>query len=266
MSPPGVAYRRLVLALSPDGASDQSLEAAARLAGLMRIDVLALCVEDERAYAAVSHVFTNEAVFGRPVLRAVDVNQLARDYRVFARRTERKLKSLTRGSGVRLHVESRRGEKDRVLATVLRDDDILATFEPAWLAISQKTEIAYDDVARTTFAIPTKMTAAEGVIAVVGDGEAAALARRLAGETGARIEKWEWDDAMDAPPTSTFRRDLRALDDPAIARRVLRDLVRLVIIGQDALNDDRIPTLRRLAAEHRTPVLALTSRRNGGEN
>ncbi|MEO1293189.1 MAG: hypothetical protein AAFV62_10225 [Pseudomonadota bacterium] len=251
------AFTRLVLALSPEGASDQSLETAASLARHLGLEMLALCLEDEQCYLAVSHGFTAEIVFGESAPRPVDAAQLEADFRRLAARMERRLAALAERMGLTTAIERRRGRAESALRSSLRAGDIMVRFQPPTM-LGRTPPVPSGEGAGAELAVPAEVSAREGVIAVIGDGAALTPARQIAAATGAGVEAWgEQERTVSEGPISDVSHDLRALDDPASAQRVFRDRVMLLLVGADAPRNERLSALIQRALSHRTPVLSV---------
>ncbi len=252
--------RRLVLALPPTAASEESLRSALAIAASLQLELLALLIEDERAFGAVGYGFGDEysANFATP--RTKDLPDLETEFGLWARRLERRIAAAAAGARLAFAVERVRGGVAARLTERLGREDVLAVLEPtgaldrAFGAQSALSACAEGICAALT--VPARPFGETGAIVVLDAGgprdAAELLARAIAAATGARVEIWSNRNsglAEDVP--------FAALGDELALRRRLRDSVRLLVAPADGAMTPQAAGVLAMAARTGTPVLRL---------
>lgn len=263
--------QRLVLVLTPGGASAPAVAEALSLARCLQLPIRALLVEDVRVLAAAGHPFSCEIGSVHGPLRSIDVACVDRDYGIVARRLETQLR--TAAGGLPFELVRARGVPERLLDTSLAAGDLATFFQPAGpfdrvfaaLRAGRRTQGRWS----MDLELPSSLTAASGCIAVLAAGAedratiefGAALAQRAARP----FEVWLPPAAPAAlAGTGVLARTLRRVDLPSdrvtIAER-LRATVRMLVIAP-TVGQATQERLVDLATRSRTAML--TVRRGAG--
>lgn len=260
--------RRLVLALPPDGASREGLRAAAGMADLIGAELLALFLEDERLLSAAAYVFPTGSAPGGAPPRMIEAARLEQELRRAALRMERRLRELTARARFAARFERLRGPMETALAERLEPLDVLVLFEPAEAGArvfgGHAAIITAASRERSVLSLPWRPAEArEGVVAVATPDPAhaaslIALAARIAGQAGARLEVWTpggRPPAADGPGAAATLRNLDAPQAGREIRALLAGRTRLLLL--DAAPHPALDALRALARRTGTPILSV---------
>lgn len=258
MTGASTGLRRLVLALPPSAASDESLRSALALASSLQLELLALLIEDERAFGAVSHGAGAEYRWEISTPRALDISALETEFGLWARRLERRIATEASAARLAFAVERVRGGLAAQLIGRLNREDLLAVLEPSGAFDrafgAQAALAACAEGVCAALTVPARPLGESGVIVVLDTGRALdrarALAEALALATGAPVEMWG-EEASDLAGAVA----LSSLGDEMALRRRLKDRVRLLIAPAHGPVSAGAARVLALAAKTGTPVL-----------
>lgn len=264
--------RRLVLVLDPDGAGEAGLRWTGELARLLDLQVVALMIEDERLFHAAGHRFASEISPDRATRQALDPARLDSDFRLAARRSERRLREIARAARLAVEVQRVRGSPEMTIRERIRNGDLAALFAPSSALDrtfgSHAARLRLAEGLQAALMMPPSPAVSAGtVVAVPGDADDTAplaLGRSIAGRAGADLEIWSPGASVPKtgmPPDATVR-DLDPITTATIGRLRGRPIPRLLILGA-ALTPERRERLRALAARLGAPVISLGPAREG---
>lgn len=263
--------KRMVLALPADGASDTALDVAITLARSLRLELVALLLEDESSFLAVANPNAIEVVDGSQTVRPLDTVRLEHDYGLFRRRVERRLKAVADRAEMALACESVRGPIGRTLLDDLGETDLLAVFDPPSVlarAFGALPNLAKElGAAKRVLAVPAEPTARGGKIVLLAgeraDPSSEVFARTLARLENAVLEIWKSgivaEEAGAAAPVEDVIRSTRDLETDRAMRRRLAQECRLLIVDPRARESIDFEKVIRLSRHARTPILTLSA-------
>lgn len=261
--------KRMLLALPADGASELALDAAVVLARSLKLDIVALLLEDEGGYHAVAYPSAVEFVDVTQERRPTDATRLARDYDLSLRRSERRLRDVAARANMSISCIRVRGRLDRAALADLGQADLLAVFDPpsvlarAFGALSALgREIGTPE---RVLAVPATPTARRGKVVVLAGRDRApatmAFAATLARLQDAQLEMWTSDEGSDgaaeAGPPGVVVRSAADLEREGGLRRRLAREARLLIVDPRAGQSFDLAKVIHLARRAHTPILAL---------
>jgi len=249
--------RRLVLVLDPDGAGEAGLRWTGELARLLDLQVLALMIEDERLFHAAGHGFASEIAPDRATRQALDPARLDSDFRLAARRSERRLREIARAARLAVEVQRVRGSPEMTIRERIRHGDLAALFAPSSPLDrtfgSHAARLRLAEGLQAALMMPPSPTVQAGtVVAVPGDAEDAApvaLGQGIAGRAGADLEIWSPGACVPkvGMPHDATVRDLDPITTATVRAPRGRPVPRVMILGA-ALTPDRRRRLHALAS------------------
>lgn len=268
------SFKRLVLGLQP-GAHDRTMQLAVELAGLLRLDLLGLFLEDTSLRDLASIPFSREF---RPLgggWHAIDLDRMSQDFELAARSIERKFMGAAKRLPTGYQFEVARGSMVQTFASVSRTDDIVMIVEPrspaerATPQFSWLLEGAFRSAAAVLLVPPQIVRSKGPVVAIATSSDdpsiAAAAAIAIAAKEELVIIEADGQDADDpgirmvAADTGLAIQRIAAartgLADPAACAMAFRQIQeRLIVMTRGAFTDG---AALAIAAARRVPVLVV---------
>jgi hypothetical protein len=268
-------YRRLVLDLHESAADERIMRIAAELAGLLRLDLQCLFVEDPALLALAHLPHTRELRLPGHAWENLDAERIAAEIQQAAARARRLLEEASAATGVTCVFEMRRGDPAAVMAALCEPTDIVVVAEPSRPServtgsFARRREAAYRSASAVLLIPPGTLRARGPVVAVVPampDASVATAARiaRLADENLLLVvPAGAAEAAIGAAQATGLERARIGTRKPAgrtqaaIARELARLDPRLVVVARGSLTPDGEAGLSRLAGACGVPVLAV---------
>jgi hypothetical protein len=268
------SFKRLVLGLQPS-APDRTMQLAVELAGLLRLDLLGLFLEDTSVRDLASIPFAREFRALGGGWQPIDLDRLSHDLELAARSLERMFTQAAKRLPTRTQFEVVRGPMAESIAAISRTDDIVMIMEPVSPAerVTQQffwlTEAAFRSAAAVMLVPPQIVRSTGPIVAIAAAPDdpciAAAAAIAIAAKEELVIIEADHNEANDAyvrklaADTGLTIEQVAAvkgsLPDAAAcvqAFRLLRE--RLVVMSRGAFNDT---AALAIASARKVPVLVI---------
>jgi hypothetical protein len=273
MSNPSPGFRRLVLGLQP-GAPDRSLRFAVELAGLLRLELLGLFLDDSSLRDLARIPFARE--FRGPLAgwQPIELERVSRDLEVMAASLKRMFEEAARELATEARFEVARGSLRETIGPNLRTDDILMLVEPASAAervtcqFAWLTEAAFRSAAAVLLVPPRVVRNSGPVVAIAARPDdpsiqAAAAIATVAKEKLVIIDADHHDHGelgrkvgvATGLDIERFSSRKGAFPDAATCTQAFRHLQeRLVVVSRGAF-DDSVASV--IASTRQVPVLVI---------
>ena len=258
---------RMLIDLGLASGDGGGIEAAAMLAQLLALELRGVFVEDEALLALSAHPFARELRLPAHAWSPLETQEVAAGLDATAARLRRLLEAQGARLGIPAAFEVLRGDAGACIAGLCCGADILAlgtpesaagrsfgTFPRAWRAALGSPA--------SVLLLPSRLARRRGPVALVAsDGEAEAVALRLAAATGEGLLILEapgmpGEAAAERARRAALRVTLRRIgagDAGAIAEGLGAARESLVVIARGSAGEGEAPP--RLAAQRRVPVL-----------
>ncbi|MEJ8571954.1 hypothetical protein [Microbaculum marinum] len=284
-----IAFKRVLVGFQQSAPDRAAVRLAAELAGLLRVDLCCMCIEDPGLSGLAAYPGRREfRVLGRH-WSPLDSDQLSREIDLHARAVRRLFDEAARRAGVQGRFETVRAAVGEALRSLPTSGDIVIISEPqspserVLAPFPQLVRAAFQSKA-TVFYIPRRIVRRSGPVVAVAtsrDDASIAVATAVAASAGESVVVLEVTDGADgapaAPrgegagvsagevPTGRLRVARRALSDIASLSAALRGLdERMVVLGRSVFRADDVAMPSAFAALRGVPVL-LVGEPAGGE-